>query len=83
MKAIATARFDGGRGIELLIHANMTMYPQYDKDIKNLSKSVIVNATVCKRGTRTYSETYRAAVFIVDIAIMKPSMPTKRGIVMW
>lgn len=36
IQASATARFDGGRGIELLIHVKKTMNPAYDCAIKNL-----------------------------------------------
>lgn len=28
---------------------------------------------------KTYSETYLAAVFIVEMAMMKPTIPTKKG----
>lgn len=42
MSASATARFEGGRGKLLETHANMTIYPQYDKDIKHLNTTFVL-----------------------------------------
>lgn len=34
---MATALFEGGRGIELLIHTNTRMYPEYEITITQLA----------------------------------------------
>lgn len=67
-----------------LIHARKIMNAAKDWAIRNLAESCFESLAKNGRGVNTtYSEKYRAAVFMVEDAITNPTSPTHREAIIW
>lgn len=81
MNASATARFDEGPEMELLIHARNMIIAVLACAIKNLDN--IFSQGVKLKMRPSYMERYLTAVLMVAMAIRNPKIPTSKDIVIW